>query len=210
MPSFPTTPVLDDFNRADEHPLNFGGRWGASLSGDGAEERVIGNRAGIWNSGTGQLWQDALFGPDCEVYYDLPVAGTSFFHQLWLRVTSPGSSYNGYLFLATVDGGLANTFNRIDAGVSTQLGASLASTFADGDSIGANAIGPTLTLYRKTGGVWTPLGSRTDATYATAGYISFMPSATGSLGDNFGGGTYADIGTLGQYPTRHLGRGAGW
>ena len=87
--SFPTAPLLDDFNRADVDPLN-GVDWATDCStvGSGAIRlcRILSLRcaAGVTGSHGGQ-WRVATYtGIDSEVYGTMAVAG-------WLQVILAGS-----------------------------------------------------------------------------------------------------------------------
>jgi hypothetical protein len=50
-------------------------------------------------------------------------------------------------------------------------------------------IGSTITIYRKTGGVWSSVKTCTDSTYSSAGKIGLETQGTTARLDNFGGGT---------------------
>jgi hypothetical protein len=69
---------------------------------------------------------------------------------------------------------------RVDAGVVTQLGAKLYQEFAAGDKLGLQMIGSTISAYyQAAGNSWTLLGSVTDSTYSSAGYIGLGRNITG-------------------------------
>lgn len=78
---------------------------------------------------------------------------------------------------------------RIDNAVNTQLGAEETGiSIAAGDSLGFEAIVDALTAYKKTGGTWASINSRTDSTYNLAGNIGILLSDLDVI-DVFGGGS---------------------
>ena len=60
---------------------------------------------------------------------------------------------------------------RIDGGPETQIGSTLYQTLSPGDRFGARMVGDTLSIYVDTGDGWTVIGTASDSTYASAGYI---------------------------------------
>ena len=111
IPGFPSFPVLDDFNRADEDDLDFGGLWAPSgpfptactPNYGGGGLRVSGNRAtrsGTAVGGAAQFWAEEFSGCYAEVYATLAERG-----QLGLHLDSTGcgndsnlGSYAAYFF----------------------------------------------------------------------------------------------------------------
>lgn len=180
--AFPTTGVLDDFNRANGPA---GSAWTSPVAFEAAIFEVVSNKASDFGDGGG-YWDASTFGPDSEVYVDVATVNLMA-KSLVLRVGSPGSSYNGYRtrFVNTT----SLTVNRVDAGTSTQLGASISYTIASGDSVGFEVIGSDLAVYKKTGGSWSSIDTRSDSTHTSAGYIGWFGADGDDLLDNFGGGT---------------------
>jgi len=199
--SFPTTGVIDNFNRTNEGPPP-SANWDNNPSGvanDGLKvvsNAAAGNASGdsVYNE---SYWDVTTFGGASEAHCTistLPSAGRSA--GLFLRLQTPATAgadgyYGEYLQLAGTDEAY---IYRIDNTVFTQLGLVVASQdFSAGDGFGFEAIGDTLSLYRNSGG-WAQLGtSRTDATYGGAGYIGAVIEDTTGRIDNFGGGTVVSI-----------------
>jgi hypothetical protein len=131
-------------------------------------------------------------GPDAEVYADVPtVTANNDFIYVMLRITQPNGGGNGYRVRVDKQSGTdVISIQRVDNATSTTLGATFSQEVSNGDAIGLRAVGTTLTAYYKpASGSWVALGSRTDSTYTTAGYIGLgVYGSTGRL-DNFGGGT---------------------
>lgn len=192
--AFPLTPILDDFNRADIGPPP-SASW-LSTNPDGgsafAVHKVVSNQLSPNAAASWSCW-NTTYGPDCEVYADVPTLGTlGNTHQLYLRMTPDTVSRDGYTFvLKSTSSTLADfAISRVDNTVETTIGATVTGiAFAAGDAFGGSAIGNILTLWARRSGVWSPILDRYDATYTAAGKLDvFSPDATIRL-DNFGGGT---------------------
>ena len=200
--TFPTTGVLDNFNRTDAL-LTDSGNWDyhdSSAMNSGVQGKVLSNVVGpsdmaFWTS----YWSAASYGPDAEVFATLAtLSNNGSPHLLGLRITNPGTggaggtngnNYRAYFTPQVTSHEL--TYVRYDAGVETQLGSTeTPGNLAAGAQIGLQIIGSTLQAYADTGSGWTTYGtSRTDGTYTGAGYVGTgCGDDTGRL-DDFGGGT---------------------
>lgn len=186
--AFPTTGILDSFDRANEGPPP-SANWTTGVRGTTSGLQVVSNACvqTVADFNTADAWWNVgTFGPDSEVYVTYTTVQSGPDARLYLRLQQPGSSstVDGYLCLAT-DTSLSTY--RLDNGAFTQLGATETITLASGDSLGIEGVGSTITPYQKTGGVWSAITTRTDATYG-AGYIGMALSGTGWVVDGFGGG----------------------
>ncbi len=190
--AFPTTSILDAFNRADENPLG-NGTWSAlSIIGGTARLKLVTNQAAGTTAGlNSNYWSAATFGPDTEVFATIPTLSGNT-HDVYLRLANAGSaSVNGYMVEADALGGTVTVY-RIDASTPTALGAPISQTITAADSLGASIVGSTITAWYKVGaGAWTSLGTRSDATYSAAGNIGASIDGTTGRLDDFGGGTIA-------------------
>lgn len=197
---FPTTPVLDNFNRPDQGPPP-SASWTTPLDGfgdplDGC--RVVSNQVTHQAGAVGTFgyasWNAATFGPDCEIYATLKVApGTQAF-RLHARMGSLNvDGYNNSYFLNVTNAGI-QIFKSVN-GTNTQLGTLVRSNAID-ESFGLELIGSTLKAYYKpVSGSWTLAITVTDTTYTAAGRLGMLISVTpSSTLDDFGGGTVAVAG----------------
>lgn len=67
-PTGPTTPILDDFNRPNENPLSYGGRWTGDYSGLTGPLKLVSNQAAGQSSiTTDSYWVAEKFAVDQEV-----------------------------------------------------------------------------------------------------------------------------------------------
>lgn len=188
--AFPTTTLLDDFNRANASPPS------ASWSGPifGANHLAVSSNTCVGNGGaSGSDYWNTTVGPDTEVWAKFATLGG----YLYVRMKDPGSgTSDGYVVTpSTVSGNC--TVCRIDNGALTQLGSGLGSAAANGDVIGLEIISDTLQAY-KNGSAWST--TRSDSTYSVAGYIGIYASSASTVIDDFGGGT-VDGGGGGDPPT---------
>jgi len=215
---FPTTAVIDNFNRADGQASFTGGGWTNQIEGaNSGTLTIVSNQLAVFSNGAGEAssawYNTSTYGADCEVYCTVPVkAGAGNPTELYARVQSPGSAaIDGYRVRLWDDAG-TDFFDvsRTDNGANTVLGATISQEYAAGDSFGMSIIGSTIEVwYKPSAGAWTSLGTRTDSTYSSAGYLGVgMWFSTGRV-DDFGGGTV--VGTLpSDTPFPPLGRGATW
>ena len=187
---FPTTGVLDNFNRANEGPPP-SASW-TSDTGTGPNNLVVNTNVCAATAGNAfAYWNPSTFGPDSEGYFTLTTkAGNGAYIAVYLRYDAAGNNgYEGEYDEAATD---TSAYWREDAGAYTQLGASVSQEFVVGDGFGLEMIGSTMQLYRRSSGVWAALGTtRTDATYTAAGNIGMQMSHTTNRFDDFGGGTVA-------------------
>jgi hypothetical protein len=191
--TFPTTSLLDNFNRANgvigapnwAQPV-----YDAETSRiEITSNQIFGDAAGA-TSRSHAYWSPATFGPDSEAYLTIPTVDTQVRTiGLFLRLQTPGSAAaDGYDLEYLLSSGTWQ-INRIDNGAFTALGSSAVSTLIAGDKMGFEAIGNKLTGYRITAGGWTSIVTATEATYPSAGNIGVRFDASLARGDDFSGGT---------------------
>jgi fibronectin type III domain protein len=182
--------ILDPFDRANENPLSFGGRWGNGILGSSERSlKVVSNQCASNRNTVATAWWKTQLGADEEVYATmstLPGNGNSF--RLYARLQSPGSSaVDGYMLLYTQASGTDEvTLYRVTNGALTQLTAANREVGA-GAALLFRAKGTALEAWVREGSVWSRIARVTDSTYAGAGYAGIgIRGKTGRL-DDFGG-----------------------
>lgn len=188
--TFPTvTTVIDSGVRTTENPLSNGGKWtNPAQSGNSNLQINAGGTAIVSTQGTSDIdanafWNNATYGPDCEVYWTMTTRPNRFTYGYLGLIDSPGTgTMDGYFFLTNMETTANNFMSRIDNGALTQLGASYTQTHSDGDKTGFERLGTTLTHYRYTAGAWASIGSRTDSTYSSAGNAGMGDKASATAG----------------------------
>lgn len=189
--AFPSTGLLDAFNRANENPLT-GALGNGPIRVANPRLQIVTNQVTSVTA-SGEAYSTASYGPDAEAWCTVatkPANGNAV--DLAIRLVSPNTAgWNGYWLSAIAQVG-TDTWElyRVDANVFTKLGATVTGPeFASGDKVGFSAVGSTLTGYVFQAGSWTLTIQRTDATYGAAGPIGAqIDDLTGAI-DDFSGGT---------------------
>lgn len=189
--AFPTTSILDAFNRADEGPPP-SANWTAdpfNVSTVGHE--VISNAA---SNGQHTYWSAASFAADQEAYVTISNLNGGTGGGLFMRVQSPGTSgADGYE--CNWNGTTVSVTRVIDAyAVETTIDSVTTTAAATGYKFGVEVTGTgatvTIKCYIDTGSGWTLVltASDTGGTRITSGgYIGMFSQPVTSL-DDFGGG----------------------
>jgi hypothetical protein len=138
------------------------------------------------------MWSQSFSG-NVEVYVDVPVTPGTVNGQfnLFFLSTVSGSSSNGYRIRFTQASPNANwAIIRFAPTATTVAGpTNISGQFAAGDSVGATfAANGVITVYRKTGGTWSALGTYTDSSPFLTGFIGLETNDAVTAFDNFGGG----------------------
>lgn len=188
---FPTTPLLDAFNRSNTGPP-LSSSWSDLAGGN----KVVSNQAaGNTASFNFSYYNVGQFGADQEAYITVAtVPAATDAAAVYCRMKDVGS-------VLTVDGYLCGVIpavgtdviriQRIDNAVATTLGADFSQEVAGGDKLLFRLIGSTLEAFYGTAGAFTSLGTRTDSTYLAGGYLGLLIQNTAARIDDYGGGTYA-------------------
>lgn len=193
---FPTTSVLDDFNRANENPLSQGGNWPGPTYSGLSTLQLLSNVVGSTGA-DGSRYRTETFGPNSEAFLTVSTLGTASGHYVGVevRVATPNTATIDTYEVAIEWGGVswnAVTVYEVTNGSFAQLGATITQSWTAGDGLGEEIIGSganNITVYRRSGSTWSSLGQRSDATITAAGNISAVIGSTTPRIDDFGGGT---------------------
>jgi hypothetical protein len=188
--AFPTTSVLDDFNRANGL---LGANW-TTLGGGANPPRITSNQAG--NNGAsgayvGAYWNGTTYGADTECYMTVPVFND--YVGVYARVGTPTGNKTGYQ--ASWSGSNLTLQRHNGDGSTTQLGSTVSVSQANNEKLGIECRGTTIKVYTDTGGGWVERISQTDSNYTSAGYVAWDLYDVGTLTrvDDFAGGTAAAV-----------------
>jgi hypothetical protein len=200
---FPSTPILDNFNRANEQPL--AGIWTNNIYGSpsGGCQTTLNSVIRWGPAGSGNetgCYVTEAFGDNQEVYLDFGVITTvgSAVANIPFCVQSAGigtSGTDGYELRHQWQEGADDVIGiyRNDNGVRTLLGTTMTAPIAEiGDKIGVRALADgTFTAYFKDGAAdWVELGVRSDTTYDCANTrIGLNIRTADHRFDNVGGGS---------------------
>lgn len=197
--SFPTTSILDAFNRADENPLSGGGNWSAPAWWSANPLELAGNRVRLTPADptgyAGAEWH-VLANGAVELYIDVPVASvaqdSSDYFELDLVDDNSADlgSPDGYVLGFAGGPPMTLVIGRYDAGAFTSL-ANSGLTLVDGDAVGIAYDPATNVLrgYRRHDGVWAKVMQATDATYAGPWHLQIGITGEVIRLDTVGGGS---------------------
>lgn len=179
-----STPILDNFNRANENPLTGGGNW-SSLSGGGAQ--LLNNA--VASSGTGTStsgWKTSYTG-DVEARASVLISTNNAGVMTDASLNGAGQ-LSGYLW-QWQGGDSPATFAlyREDANVFTTLATFNGFLLDPGDQLALQVIGSSVQGWVYHLGSWQQVASATDTTYRT-GKIALRVRGTTPIADDFGGG----------------------
>lgn len=192
---FPITPILDDFNRADESPLSGGGDWPSRLGNTIFTLSLVSNQAisqatqdaaatRAWSGGSSES-----LGSDHEVWVTI---GGSWTGNARVGVCTrirgaSGSAANGYRLLAHKPTNVVDLV-RFAGGAFTSLH-SESFTLVAGDKIGLRSIGTDHYMYVFSSGAWQLLEIVSDATFVGQTYdLALWMHTQLPRADDFGGG----------------------
>ncbi len=178
--AFPTTAILDNFDRSNENPLSQGGNWTML---DGAW-KVLTNQCKVSSLG-GDTFVGARYSAGAitsnngEVYCTILDASK----DIWVYMVS--ADYNGYG--AEIRNGTQYIIRETDF-ADTVIGTYNASV-SNNDVVGLERVGNILKIY--VNGVDITSGGVNDATHDLTGATYMLWAMNTAAGiDNFGGGTY--------------------
>jgi len=184
---FPSTSVLDNFNRAD-------GSVGSNWSGATSSYSISTNQllVGSVTYGSEIYWNPASYGADQEAYFTFAQVNSAATAQgLVLKAQSNTGWGNGLLSVYYVpSSGVVQVWTYTPSQNWAQRGSSISATFANGDQLGARAKANGDVEIYKNGSLLGTVNVTAWPLYNSGGYIGMgFVSASGARVDDFGGGT---------------------
>jgi len=214
--SYPTTGILDDFNRANAGPPP-SDLWDTTVSGNGHDLRYSNAPGLLISSGAAKAaadgeasmrWSAVLASADNEAYCTLNQVAYSV--EVWARHegradVNTGSPW-GYLLFWSGSGqnlrlqkyGPGGGVGWVDltAAVAIPGGA------VNGMKLGIRCLGTAITgWYQKPGGAWTQILTVSDSTFTTGPQVGVLVYQQFMVIDDFGGGVYVAGGAGGGVPS---------
>lgn len=197
--TFPSTGIIDNFDRANEDPVT--GNWSNNLFGTGFGCQISSNllTKATGNPGNGCWYNAATYGAAQEVYATMPNAtghvSTSALRLVACLQNSVGTSTTQGYGLRVKKEDAANDIIQIVSfnGESfSNIGNQISQEVDNGDQVGIRIVGDnTIELYFNDAGAgWSLIDSITDSTYTCANtYLgAYIRSNTFEF-DDLGGGT---------------------
>lgn len=182
---FPTTPVIDDFNRAN-------GAIGANYTiPTFAGGMNVSSNTAVAAAANGLAIRNTLTYQDVEIYATLATKPSdgNIATLFWRTVqVSSAATLDGYALIMTSVAGASNDTLQVQSvtnGVGTNIGAAFTQELNNGDVIGIRMIGATIEVFIN----GTSLGTRSSALYTATGQLGLGFLSTSGAWDNFGGGT---------------------
>ena len=185
------SPLLDNFNRADEDPI--GAPWTGPMISGSPSLRLLSNELAVRSGQTsGGIYYTGTY-TDCEAWVVLANKLDGSRLVVAVRTADAGTAnVDQYRVDLLPQAGAANDITRIgrlDNSSLTTLGADIVQEFnAADDGLGIAIIGSTIEAWRWDGATWNLLGTRTDSTYTAAGNFALEINGATSVYDDFGGG----------------------
>ena len=188
--AFPTTGILDNFNRDNEGPP-LSANW--TSTGVGGLKVISNVAAGNTSGDNVEAYTAASYAANSEAYCTIAtMVGSDEDIALFVRADLVNGNAYEVSYTNDVDDGHVIRFYRLDAMDDIKLGADIVLGFTPeaGDKIGIKVVGSVIEAWAKDGAAsWTLIGSRTDATYSTGGYLGLKIFATTARVEDFGGGS---------------------
>ena len=181
---FPTTSMLDNFNRAN-------GAIGSSWTGQNDSSFTISsNQLAINSSGLDSFaaWSPASFGADQEAYVTLTQLSASGLEQgLLLKTAADASAALKVVYVASAN--VVRVFTFTSAQGWAQRGLDISVTFNNGDQFGARAKSSGDVEVYRNGSLLGTVSVTAWTPYSGGGYIGlWYANTSGAIVDDFGGG----------------------
>jgi hypothetical protein len=187
--AFPFGALLDDANRANVSPA--GAPWTTGINSATVGLKVVSNQLAQVSGSFTNAAIPGPYGPDVDVWVQVPVLPTSGYVFLSARMLTPTSNWNGY-GLVWIPGATQDQYilRRYTNATPTLLLNAGIGKVAAGGWIGMRVKGSTITAYSSAdGSTWVQQNLVTDSTYTAAGAIGMELGDATVRADNFSAGT---------------------
>ena len=179
-----STPIVDNFNRANENPLSGGGNWSALSSGG---VQLVNNAVASNGSGTSTSGWKTTYTGDVEARTTVLISTDNAGVMTHAALNGAGQ-LSGYLWQWQGANSPATfALYREDANVFTQLATFNGFLLDPGDQLALQVTGNSVQGWVYHLGSWQQVASATDTTYRT-GKLGLRLRGTTPIADDFGGG----------------------
>jgi hypothetical protein len=193
----PVTPLLDNFNRANNSGPPSASWSHMPVSSTAASNNLlITNQQVTGTSGSNaDYWNPQTFAANSETWITVVTKPTISGDPVVLGVRtqnpslSTASGYQAYYAYQSNGSDQYWISVRVNGATQGKLVTATGPTLTAGDTLLLRAIGSTLELWRESGTTWTRLLKATDTTITSGGYLMVSTRDTSVRLDNFGGGT---------------------
>jgi hypothetical protein len=188
-----TATLKDDFNRADAGDL--GANWTEpAISTDASSNWTIATNRAAPGGGSAvrssAYYNVATYGANYEAYFTIATGTKNGRYTELYGGLHDFAAPDGYAVrYAAAAGTDAVRIFRIDDNTFTQLGADISQEMTTNEKLGIERSGTAIAAYRYAAGAWAQLGTRTDGTYTSAGYVGIGSNHTFPAIDDFYAGT---------------------
>jgi hypothetical protein len=193
----PVTPLLDNFNRANNTgpPSASWSQMPQFSAGASSNLFISGQQVAAPTGNAAAYWNASKFGPDSEVWVTVAAKPAGDLEPVVLGLreqnanTTSVTGYLGYFINRSAGTDQYKITVRTNGAETATLASVTGPELNAGDQLLFRAIGSTLELWRGSAGTWTRLLAGTDSSLKAAGNISLWTRNTAVRLDNFGGGT---------------------
>lgn len=185
---FPTGTVLDNANRANVSPA--GAPWTGGINSATVGLKVVSNQLAQVSGSFPNAVISGPYGPDVDVWVQVPVLPTSGYVFLGARMLSPASNWSGYGLVWIPGAQDQYILRRYTSGTPSLLNNTGTGKLAAGGWVGMRVKGNAISAYSSAdGSTWTQQNLTSDLTYTAAGAIGMELGDATVRADNFSGGT---------------------
>ena len=182
----PSSPTVDNFNRADENPVSQAGAWSSTGTTGSTRLKVVSNQLASSSSSTSRSHRVGTMS-DLEAYVTIAVkpgsgnpVGITFCNRDF-----GASTWDGYRLVWTDVSGASNdtlAIQKVTNGTATSL-QSTTLEYAAGTKLGVRRLGATIEAWVDTGSGWQKALTASDATYPDGTLGLEVKGTTGRLDD---------------------------
>lgn len=185
---FPTTPILDNFNRANENPVT---GWTDVIGGmQIVSNAITGDSPGFFCAASYNTTMTVPMEFYITAVNEIGTGAVPQWH--YLTVWDAVNGFRGYDIIPNIPDSASFFIRRDDIGSNTTMVTATVTggNLTNGDSFGVQVLtsGDHLVWYKRAAGSWVQVGAFKDATYTSGKCFLQTDSVATGIFDDFGGG----------------------